>query len=192
MPTHRTRPPAEVTIADCASCVIVRNPSPKCPHGLFYRETSVETYPAEIRAQSCTAPECEATEYAIHAGESITFRAARSIGEREALSEALIASAQEAEDEVKRAKAEGRETDVSPIDVALEAQLRMVGERIVAWNWTDVDGEPIPLPSADHAGFRRALELAEVLWLWSAIMRGGDPKIAARAEGNGDAASPST
>lgn len=188
MPTHKSRPPAEVTIADSASCTIVRNPSPRCPHGLFYREASWQTYELAIREQTCQAPECEATEYAIHAGESVTVRSARSIGERLTLADRVQAALEAAQAEVALATTEKREATVDPLAEGMAAQREVLIERITAWTWTDADGAPMPLPSDDPEYFRRNVELTELLWLWNVVLRGADPRVTVTESGNGSAA----
>lgn len=179
MAQRKGRPPSVITIADCASAVIVSNPTPLCGHGKFWRESSWGTAPDDVRARVCQEPGCEATEFVVHAGESVTFKVARTIGER-----SQMLDGHRARLEAARAP-DGSGSAPAVVDVALD----LAAERITGWTWTGPDGEVLPLPSANREAVRNALEASELLWLAEAILIGADPKVAPVIEGNGGAGS---
>lgn len=183
MPQQRGHPPRQVTIEDCASCIYNDDRTAQCPHGMLWRPAAWRTLPPELQAKVCQEPACEAIEYLVHAGESITVRPPRTLGE----SEALVAGRREALAAVAPDDEDGRR------EAAITAGLAMFPGNVIAWSWTGPDGAPLPVPSVENlSALRNALSVAEILWVAEAILAGGDPRVAAEQEGNGSAASPST
>jgi hypothetical protein len=163
MPRHSGRPPARTfTIEDCASVTLYDNPTPRCPHGLRWREADADLIASlEVRALMCT--ECESTEYHPHDGESITLLQPRSIGGREPL-RSLYLSALSSEI--------GQPQPATFVDDLV----RVTCESVSAWTWTGRDGECLPLPKDDWPTVAKHLEYAEVLWIIEATLGGADPR----------------
>lgn len=61
---------------------------------------------------------------------------------------------------------------LAQLDAAFGGIEKMLGHAIVAWNWTDDDGEALPLPSEDPEVLGE-LYHEEVTWLTNATPGGG-------------------
>jgi hypothetical protein len=64
------------------------------------------------------------------------------------------------------------EEDLDKLGGILGRVAAFVAGRLVSWNWTDMDGEPLPAPSAEVIG---TLEDDEVQWLGAVVMNGKAP-----------------
>ena len=164
MPRHKGRPaPREVTIADCASVTFHENPTPRCPHGKFWRETDADKLLPELRERMCAEPGCESTEYHPHEGESITVRSERTFAGRKPLRDVFNMALALTEG--------GRQPET------FAEELRTAVERaVLAWTWTGPDGALLPLPSEDYESVVSNLEYAELLWIVEAALGGRDPR----------------
>lgn len=165
MPRHKGRPPTRtVTIADCASLAIHDNPTPKCPHGLAWRESDFERITdLTVRAKMCAEADCVSNEYHPHEGECIVLRQPRSIGGRDPLRR-VYASA--------LAMEAGEPQPAGFLGDLIDAVVAAVD----TWEWTGTDGRPLPLPRDDWETVADSLEYPELLWIVEATLRGADPR----------------
>jgi hypothetical protein len=89
---------------------------------------------------------------------------------------------------------EGDDDQVDQTDKYLEQDfgvlLEIVAKRVIAWNWTDMRGRPLPQLDA-KADLLRDLSDQEVYWLVLAC-RGEPPQVAEAAEKKDSATSPTT
>lgn len=165
MPRFKGRPRHDVTIADCSSIWFPDNPSLMCPHGLFWWESDGDRLTEELQAKMCREPGCESTEFHPHEGESLTLREYRTFNARRPIralwSEAVAIS------------------DGQPIPEGFEDRLReALADAVIAWTWTGLDGNPLPVPSQDWKAVGDNLEYAEMLWIIEAAVQGRDPREA--------------
>lgn len=63
----------------------------------------------------------------------------------------------------------------------LDRLLAFLASRLVAWNWTGADGEPLPPPTKDVLGM---IDRDEVLWLIQVLVAGNPPARAEESEKN--------
>lgn len=73
------------------------------------------------------------------------------------------------------------DTDSLAMVNALDRLIAFLSTRIIAWNWTDPDGQPLPAPSPEVLG---ALERDEVIWLITTLIGGATPAVSAEDEKN--------
>lgn len=59
---------------------------------------------------------------------------------------------------------DGTASDGASLEKALDALCHELSERVMAWNWTDMSGQPLPQPYRNEAVFRD-LSDDEILWL---------------------------
>lgn len=164
MSRHSGRPPIRtITIPDCASVTFHENPTPLCPHGLFWWESDGDRLSSDLQSKMCHEPGCDSNEYHPHDGESITLREERTFAGRKPLrtlyNDAIGVGG----------------GGVLPPD--FEERLReLIQGWVLAWTWTGRDGEPLPLPKDDWDGVGRHLEYAELLWIVEAALYSRDPR----------------
>ena len=111
----------------------------------------------------CREPGCDSTEYHPHDGESLTLREERTFAGRAPI------------------RALYRDLNAVAGGAALpddfEDRLRAILEDwVVAWTWTGIDGEALPLPRDDWAAVASRLEYAELMWVVEAALHGKDPR----------------
>jgi hypothetical protein len=165
MPRFKGRPNHDVTIADCASLCMPQNPTPLCPHGLLWWESDGDRLTDELQARMCREAGCEATEFHPHEGESITVRDEWTFNGRKPLRAAYIEGI---------AASSGL-----PMPDGFDDRLREAVQRsVIAWTWTGLHGEALPLPSEDWETVADHLEYSELLWILEAAIRGKDPREA--------------
>jgi hypothetical protein len=161
MPVHKGRPPTRTVTIDCSSIAFHENPTPMCPHGLFWWESDGERLTDDLQAKMCRDPGCTSNEYHPHDGETVTLLDERTFLGRKPLRD-LYADALS-----------------GALGADFEDRLRdLIQQWVVAWTWTGIDGAALPLPGKDWAAVGANIEYAELLWIIEAALRGKDPREA--------------
>ncbi|MDO8704082.1 MAG: hypothetical protein Q7J84_03970 [Sulfuricaulis sp.] len=125
--------------------------------------------PRRIPSDDC-AVSIDGAEYHPHEGEWVEMMTGMSLGEIKALERFRKASV-----EYQAAQGEPNETEriLGIIDGAFTAICAMLANKIVAWNWTDLRGQPLPPPDGKPEVLER-LNVEELMWLL-AVAEGQSP-----------------
>jgi hypothetical protein len=50
-------------------------------------------------------------------------------------------------------------------------RMQLLAERVLAWNWVDQEGEPLPQPGGDQSVFREKLTTFEIVALTELVLK---------------------
>jgi hypothetical protein len=139
--------------------------------------------PRRIPSDGCRVTDGD-DEYYPHAGEHILWRPGTRVGELAVLTQ--WASIQSRMDAIDGTPAERMAAQAAILTEFAQQAAPVLAARIVGWDWTDDDGEPLPPPRQDPAVFER-LDLDELNYLIG-LLAGNEPEQAK----NGSRPSPTT
>ena len=130
-----------------------------------------------VPSDDCILVQWDGSEYRPHGGEWVEVIPLMRVGETQA-----FLHLRQAGGRLAAAQGEADEADqvLSITAAAFDELITVLGERLIAWNWTDDYGEPLASPHRNVVVLRQ-LRAAELMWLLTAAQ--GETAAAEKKDG---------